>query len=76
MLICQSQSTALMMLFLLVGMERPLVKNLYRTKQWRPLDLGRERLRVRGLTENRFRVLSKKNTPECFSTFFFFFNPE
>ena len=33
-LICQSQSTTLMLLFLLVGIERPLVKNLYRNYEY------------------------------------------
>ena len=33
-LICQPRSTALMLLFLLVGMERPLVKNLYRNYEY------------------------------------------
>ena len=58
-LICQSRSTALMLLFLLVGMERPLVKNLYRNYEYEVW------------LKTVFVFCKKKNTPECFSTFFF-----
>ena len=57
-LICQSRSTALMLLFLLVGMERPLVKNLYRNYEYE-------------VWLKTVFVFCKKKNPECFSTFFF-----
>ena len=58
-LICQSQSTALMLLFLLVGMERPLVKNLYRNYEYE-------------VWLKTVFVFCKKKTPWNASVHFFF----
>ena len=58
-LICQSRSTALMLLFLLVGMERPLVKNLYRNYEYE-------------VWLKTVFVFCKKKTPRNASVHFFF----
>ena len=58
-LICQSQSTTLMLLFLLVGIERPLVKNLYRNYEYE-------------VWLKTVFVFCKKKTPRNASVHFFF----